>query len=329
MAKNDFADLKSRLTKAYIRLFPIALKGIANVFGSVRFFSSDRSFAHVRLPNLCLALPRQPQNQKLHLPRPVSLYGFCSNDIPRKPTRHRSVPQSSAEQALSYGYSGSCFAQYPGKRQQSPRLADLCRLCPNTDSDCPSVIHQRLLRHRTGKHGLCFGFHHHRSLFECIPVGSFSKNQSDRQTAYPAGSAWKHPYLYPDHRRQGSRCQNTGYPGHRAGKFLHHGSGLSGFFAALYDASKRCLFRYSHKIQFEISSYLFPPGRQTGRSQMRSDHPVDGVLCCQKVSGKTATNQILRFKEQTNFRVFNQQLSAVTDHYCRSISLSVAGGAIF
>ncbi len=49
---------------------------------------------------------------------------------------------------------------------------------------CPPIIHRRRFRHRTGKHGLCFGFHHHRSLPERFPMGVFSKNQSRHQTAY-------------------------------------------------------------------------------------------------------------------------------------------------
>jgi len=77
MAKTDFIDLKSGFTNHYIRLLPIVLKGIANVWGSIRLFSSDRSFAHVTLSYLRQTLPWQPQNQKLYLPRSISVYGVC------------------------------------------------------------------------------------------------------------------------------------------------------------------------------------------------------------------------------------------------------------
>jgi hypothetical protein len=46
-------------------------------------------------------------------------------------------------------------------------------------------------------------------------------------------------------------------------------------------------------------------------------------------SGKTPTHPLLRFKEQQNVCVSDQQLCPAGHHDCRSLSLPLAGGVVF
>lgn len=81
MAKSDFTDLKSRLTNPYFRLYSIVRKGVSNVFGSVRFVTSDRSFAQMtfreslRDIEACL---RAQQGKLYHTVRYLYLFPICS-----------------------------------------------------------------------------------------------------------------------------------------------------------------------------------------------------------------------------------------------------------
>jgi hypothetical protein len=54
-----------------------------------------------------------------------------------------------------------------------------------------------------------------------------------------------------------------------------------------------------------------------------------GVLCEKGLPGKTPTHPLLRFKEQQNSCVSDQQLSPAGHHDCQPLSLPMAGGVVF
>jgi len=62
---------------------------------------------------------------------------------------------------------------------------------------------------------------------------------------------------------------------------------------------------------------------------MRSDCCPQWSLCEKGLPGKTPTHPLLRFKEQQNICIPDQQLRSAGHHDCRSLSLPLAGGAVF
>ena len=62
---------------------------------------------------------------------------------------------------------------------------------------------------------------------------------------------------------------------------------------------------------------------------MRSDCRPQRILCKKGLSRKTPAHPLLRFKEQQNARVSDQQLYPAGHNDCRSISLPMAGRTVF
>src|SRR2546430_7285913 len=87
-----------------------------------------------RIQSLCGSLRWQQARAPLLLLGPVPDYGLCPINLPREFARHRGVSASSRPQALSLWLSWSGQAFYVGRCQRDARLANLCRLRPESDS---------------------------------------------------------------------------------------------------------------------------------------------------------------------------------------------------
>src|SRR5512145_1350314 len=72
----------------------------------------------------------QLQGQEFFLLGSIFDLGFRPAHLSRESQRYRSVSASNASKALSHGHPHSGVAQHLGQRQSSPRLENLCRLCP-------------------------------------------------------------------------------------------------------------------------------------------------------------------------------------------------------
>src|SRR5580658_581011 len=145
-----FIDLNSIL-----RYFGVSSKGAANERRKNCFRPGYGIPADVRIPQMCRAVPWRLQGTELYLSRPISMHGFCTNDISREPSRHPSLLALKAKQIVPHGYSRKSVAQHPVKRQQSTRLAHLCRSCDDLNPLGTRTVYQRPLRHRSEQHGLC------------------------------------------------------------------------------------------------------------------------------------------------------------------------------
>src|SRR5665648_77305 len=117
-----------------------------------------------RISQMCRAIQRQLQNQKLLLLGPISLHGLCPAYLPRKPEGYSGMPQGNETQTLPYGHPWERLPQYPGQCQQGQRLAHLLRLRPGAHRKGQKTVLQRKLRRGTGSDSLCPGFHYDRSV---------------------------------------------------------------------------------------------------------------------------------------------------------------------
>ncbi len=144
------------------------------------------------------------------------------------------------------------------------RLAHLRRLRAEPDRHRPTAVCRRALRCRVEADGLRLRLDDHRSVPVGVSVGAVSLDQGGGQAAHAARSARQHPDLHPHQRRQDARGQHPRPVVARAGRLLHHGSGLSRLRAAVPLSRGRQLLR--HPRQVELS-------RSTGATRTRSTAP--------------------------------------------------------
>ncbi len=94
---------------------------------------------------------------------------------------------------LSHGFSRAGPTINSGRRQRDARLAHLRGV--RSPSDCPSeeALCQRKPGYGADQHGLCSGFHDHRSVPVAVSMGALSLHQGGGEDAHVARSARQHP----------------------------------------------------------------------------------------------------------------------------------------
>ncbi len=166
----------------------------------------------------------------LHLPRPVSLHGFCSVDVSGKPQRDRDLPASTKQQALSYGNTWWHCPQYTLQCQQGARLENIRRLRSSIDKDRQAIVRRRNLGLGTRQYGLRSRFIYHRPVPISFSLGSISFHQISCKTSHIARFARQYPNVYPHFSWKNARCEDIGHTNARSRCFLHYGSRLSAIF---------------------------------------------------------------------------------------------------
>ena len=125
---------------------------------------------------------RRFQRAHLQLPGPVSVDGFRTTDLPRKPARHRGVSARAAHQTLSHGAAWQSEPQHPGRRQRVARLAHLCRVRPLAYPHRTPTVCSGASCSGSRRDGLRLGCHHHRPVPVAVSLGEVSQNQRRRSS---------------------------------------------------------------------------------------------------------------------------------------------------
>lgn len=246
---------------------------LSNEYRPNCFFAGHRLSSHALISKLCKTVSRKPEDKILYLLRSVYVHGFRPDDLSRKPSGYRSLPQSPREKALPYGHSGHCSAKYTGACQQSQGLANLRRFRAISDQNRQAIISRRRIGSGAGQYSLRTGFIHHRSLSEHISLGGVSRHKSSDKAPYPFGPARQHTGFHSYLRRQSPRCKHPGSDRFRTRKLLCHGSCLRGL----------------HKIVFHESAVGFFVTRAKSNLKFRRiySHPIDkatGLKCDQTIT---------------------------------------------
>ena len=79
----------------------------------------------------------------------------------------------------------------------------------------------------SGRHGLCPGRHHHRSVPECFPLGHLQASQGSHQASHADGSPQLYSRLYRHHSRQSPRHSSARCDCPRAWLFFWSWIGLT------------------------------------------------------------------------------------------------------
>ena len=175
-----------------------------------------------------------------------------------------------------------------GRRQRDARLAHLRGI--RSPSDCPSeeALCQRKPGHGAGQHGLCSGFHDHRSVPVAISMGALSLHQGGGEDAHVARSARQHPELRPHLERQAARRSCSRSAATRSRRHLCHGSRLRRLRAALRLASSWRLLRYPCKVEPGCAPRLLGADRSGDRYHCRPDYRIGWLFYQQRLSRSSA-----------------------------------------
>ncbi len=96
----------------------------------------------------------RPLREVTALRRAFSCHGFCAAYLSRKSPGHRSLSVRSSFEALPHGFSRADSPHYTFRRQRSPRLAHLCRLCTGAHSSGQKTLRIGNSRSRTLRNSL-------------------------------------------------------------------------------------------------------------------------------------------------------------------------------
>ena len=109
-------------------------KGMANAQWAYRLLSTHGFLAETRIQQMCKMLSRPISSPSFLLLQSIPLYGFCSVDLSRKPSRHRNLSSGDAPQTLSCRHPRQRLSKYLSRCQRKERLAHLCRFHSCVDS---------------------------------------------------------------------------------------------------------------------------------------------------------------------------------------------------
>ena len=158
------------------RLFPH--KGLADEYRANCFFPNHGPAPSLGFPQMCQTISWRPQNTKILMYGPVSLYGIRSINLPRESARHQSMPARQPAKTLSHGHSVRYLTKHIGRCQRKSRLANLRRLRPNPYIHCQRALCQGRLRHQSSSRGIRSRLNDYRFVSVSISLGTVSQSQS-------------------------------------------------------------------------------------------------------------------------------------------------------
>ena len=320
-------DLKSFRSKSHPwRKIPW---GLSRASRKSRLLSSDGISSSPCLSPVRGTLQRQLQSQGVHLSRSVLLHGLCPDHVSGESTRYRSLPSGTAWQALPHGNQRAGFPKYPGQRQQGQGLAHLCGPCALADCHGPQALQQRSVSRRPQRDSLRSGRHNYRFMPILIPLGAFPEDERSYQAPYPVGSARQYPILHPHLRWKTPRGQHPGHHSHRGRRFLYHGQGLPGLRQTPLSFTGCGLFCNQGQVQPKMPTCLLSSSGSEHGPHMRSISPVDRPKVVSGLSRQAASGEILRFRNQKDPGLSNEQLHFTAFDHLYTVPVSLAGRAIF
>ena len=307
-------------------IFAEQVRGVNHVYRQARFLSSDGASSAPCFSSMCRSLQRQLQGQGVLLPRAVSLHGICPVDLPREPAGHRILSAGTEEQALSHGNPLVGLPQQPGKCQQGPRLAHLCRSCALSHSDGPQALQQRSFWTNWRTRSTLWTPRPSTCVSPCSrgPTSARTREPSSSILCWICGAASRPSSTYPT----ANSTRSTPWTSCRWRQ------GLSTSWIGDTWTSNGCntftgisLLRDPGQIKSQVPTGLFPSGgRSTG---LICDQSVQLTgFQCQGLSGQAAPGEVSRHRNRQNLGVPDQQLHPASHDHCRTVSLPLAGRAV-
>ena len=254
--------------------------------------------------------------------------GLRAADLARKLARHRSQPVGQCRQAVCDGVSLGGQALHDGRCQRVSRLAHLVGPGCVADPACAQAVRERCARRRSGQHGVCARFQHHRSVPELVRVGAVSIHQGGHQAAHVAGPARGHPGVHPHQRRQAARRERAGLAGLRGRCVLRDGSRLCGLRQAARIASGRRLLRHARQVDDGCPACVLGSHRSQHGCHQRPAGHAQWALLGQEVSRASAPHPLQGPRVGQDAGLPDQQHGIAGADDCRAVQEPLAGRAV-
>ena len=142
------------------------------------------------------------------------------------------------------------------------------------------------------QHGLCSGFHDHRSVPVAVSMGALSLHQGGGEDAHVARSARQHPELRSHLERQAARRSRSRFADPRSRRHLRHGSRLRRLRAPLRLASGWRLLRYPRQVEPRCAPRLLGADGSGDRYHCRPDYRIGWLFYQQGLSRSSAPRPI-------------------------------------
>src|SRR5262249_53289223 len=281
-----------------------------------------------RIQSLRRTLPRQQGCAFILLLGSVTDNGVCPTDLSREPTRHRSLPSCTRQQALPQRPLWSSQALDIGRCQRESRLENLCRFRSEPDSNGATTLCRLGTGSRSRRDFVRIGFNNNRSMPLFVPLGSVPESQICDQAPHADGDSKLNPGIYRCNRRLRARCQSPRCDHSRAW-FLHRdGPRVSRL--RTFVSHSACSRFLCHPCQREssIQTPLFAFTRSGERREKRSDHSVDWPQELIVLSIRVASRQLSRRGHRSKIRLSNKQLFGFGSNNRCSLQVSLADRAI-
>ena len=304
-------------------------KGLANEYRADCFLTTDRLPSQETIRQMRSTLSRQLSGKKFLLFRPISMYGFCSDNISAESSGYRNMSASNETETLSLRHSRQCLSNHSCRSERKSKLENIRGFCTDSDKQSANALRQRRLRPATGPGGLRSGFINHRFMFVTVPMGKISQAQSCCQDTYADGLKRLYTYFYPHYKRKSPRCKYPRRYSFRTGSHLRNGSWLPRLCAPLYFHSKPFNFCYKSQNQFRLSTSLLPQSRQNNRPSMRPDDKAQWLLCIAGLSGGSSPNRLLRHRNKQKVRIPYKQFFTGRIGYRSTLQVPLANRNLF
>jgi hypothetical protein len=323
MHKISFIDLKSGLSWAHNPSSPH--KEMPHEFWTDYLFSVDGIPSHLRVSSMRKPLQWQLQGQKFFMLGSVSIHGFRTTYLSRKPERYPSMLACSSKQTLSHGLPREDLPKHISQCQSSQGLENLLRLRSSPHKYSQTSLCKGQLRARAGTDDICIGFHNNRSMPFFVPMGQVPQKKGSSETAYPIGSSWKHTRYDLHNPREIPRCKDSRRLDNRTRRNLCIGSGIHGLCPSSQDSAVIGILRYSRKDQLRFQTSILSQCIQEHWNTVRSDHSSYGLLLKKGLPREVEAHSLTRPRNWETSHLLNQQLQTTCEDNNRSLSMSMAG----
>jgi hypothetical protein len=326
--KTTVIDLNWLLSCGDILLSSVR-RSTANEYRTNRVFANPRFYSKASIQNLCQSLQRQLSNQIFLMFRPVSDDGFCAIKLSRKSKRYRNLFKSFASKTISLRLSWKRFPQQFSQRQREKRLANISRLCTDTDQKSKTTLRQRRLWHYIRKYRLCFGRNRNRLMPVAVSMGSASQTQKCSKAPYADGPQRLDTHVCTHYKRLCAR--DDGFSRSAFGTLGHirHGQRLHGLCSITHFFKEHLFLRYQGKREYSLLSQVLSSDRQEHRFKKRPDNNVDRSKNLEALPDTTETNHFSGRRSKPNFCFPDQQFSTGCIDGLSALQIALADRTFF
>ncbi len=291
--------------------------------------TSTRLSSKTSISVLRQTLSWQLSNQVFLMLRPVLIHGFCAIKLQRKSQRYRNMLKGIKQQIISLWLSRKNVSKQSGKCQREKKLENLRRLRTSAYQKSKATLSRRRFWPNVEKHRICFGFDHHRSLPDSVPVGAVSQAQKCRKNTYTYGPERLDSVLYTHHIRRYARYKSYASNHSGAGRFLCNGQSLHRFYNAIQFYKEQFILCYTSKKEPGLHPPELSFSKQRFRFVKRPYYKTDRSEDLDILSRINPADRLSGYRNKQEVRISNKQLCPGCFDNRRTLQMPLADRIVF